>query len=125
MTCENLGSLGESAAADFLERAGFTITARNYHSRYGEIDIIAKDDKYIIFVEVKSRGAKPVVGGIDAVNLRKMQKIFKTALMYMAERPCDLQPRFDVISITYSDKKISKLEHIPNAFDSEVCNEIF
>lgn len=116
------GKLGELAAARYLRGQGFDLCAANYHSRFGEIDIIAKDEKYILFVEVKTRTEGSLVSPCEAVDFAKQQKIIKTALMYLSETQSKLQPRFDVIEVITSKSaefEIKKLEHIQNAFTAD------
>lgn len=118
--CET-GKMGEGYAAEYLKDNGYTILIINYHSRYGEVDIIAQKDEYIIFIEVKTRSSRCVYSPREAVDIAKMRKITKTALLYLQEYPSTLQPRFDVIEIiTEANKPFSVLScyHIINAFDS-------
>jgi len=128
MSRRNTGVWGEDTAAGYLTEHGYTITARNYHTRYGEIDIIAAYDRCICFVEVRTRTEGAMVSGIESIDIRKMRKVFRSACQWLAEHPCDLQPRFDVIEITASKQRaetLEKLTHITNAFGAEVCDEIF
>ncbi len=96
------GARYEDLAAAFLESRGYRILERNYRDRLGEIDVIAEDGDYLVFVEVKYR--KDTRNGYpeEAVSPKKQQKIRHTALWYLYRRgyreetPC----RFDVVSIT-------------------------
>ena len=124
MTTRERGQQGETAAADYLVSKGYDIVSRNYHCRLGEIDIIARGHGYIVFAEVKLRAANAMVSGLEAVDLRKMRKIFKTACKWLSDHPVDLQPRFDVIELTARGEHFD-LTHIENAFGAEVCNEVF
>ncbi|MFU0833117.1 MAG: UPF0102 protein GXX17_05260 [Oscillospiraceae bacterium] len=112
------GSLGEQYAAEYLQSKGFRILARNYRSRFGEIDIIAENGQYIIFAEVKTRESFSLVGPEEAVTPAKQNKIAKTALMYLKKQPTRLQPRFDVIGVVTSKNgnQVLSLHHIENAF---------
>ncbi|MCY1714332.1 YraN family protein [Caproiciproducens galactitolivorans] len=111
------GKIGEDYAANHLKDKGYRIAARNYHSRYGEIDIIAENKEFIVFAEVKTRDKNYEVSPLEAVSPGKQKKIGKTALLYLQSNPTDLQPRFDVIGITTdTDCKILSIEHIENAF---------
>lgn len=111
------GVLGENYAADFLKDTGYSIIGRNYHSRFGEIDIIAEDGKYIIFAEVKTRSAESMVNPFEAVTRSKQKKIIKTAMCYLQKNVCCLQPRFDVIGITIgSEGKVISVKYLKNAF---------
>ena len=114
------GALGETFAAKQLERDGFTILERNYHSRYGEIDIIAEGAPYILFVEVKTRRRSPLVSPMEAVTFSKQEKLRKTALCYLQEHPeaQALQPRFDVAAVWTDDagKTVLESRYLPGAF---------
>lgn len=108
-----IGKNGEDIACKYLENKGFTIVCRNYRSRYGEIDIIAKDDKFLAIVEVKKRKNTKFGQPAEYVDVKKQQKIIKTALMFLTQNSFELQPRFDVIEI-YD----GQINHIKNAFES-------
>lgn len=95
------GRAGEDAAlAEYLRR-GFTLTARNFQTRWGEIDLIVTDGKTVVFCEVKTRTPRSRMKGVTAMTLAKKRKIFRTALLYMQEAQVSLtvQPRFDVAEI--------------------------
>ncbi|MEG1061810.1 MAG: YraN family protein [Oscillospiraceae bacterium] len=114
---ENIGRIGEQTASVFLKANGYKIIAMNYHSRFGEIDIIASDDKYIVFAEVKTRAVNALVSGEEAVDRRKQLKLTTTANRYLQANPTDLQPRFDVIVIEHSRSRDFRVKnHITNAF---------
>lgn len=120
MPANSNGKAGEQYAAQELIKLGYSILAQNYHSRYGEIDIIAKKDGILAFVEVKTRAKGYLASGLEAVSLTKQRKLIKTALLFLAERSIDLQPRFDVYEIiTHSTKDFTVLsqQYIEGAFD--------
>ena len=95
-----LGRWGEDQVALRLEAAGYTILARRYRTRYGEIDLIATTDKYLCFIEVKLRKDASFAPGRAAVDRRKQEKLRATAASYLAQHPENaLQPRFDVAEI--------------------------
>ncbi len=104
---------GELFAAHYLKKKKYKLVESQYHSRFGEIDLIVKDKNFIVFVEVKLRKNKTFSNAFDAVTYSKQQKIIKTALVWMAENKCELQPRFDVIEI-YTE--LEEINHIENAF---------
>ena len=117
---ESKGKSGEDLAARYLESIGYEIVARNFHSRYGEIDIIAKNGEYIAYVEVKTRSIGSYGLPREAVTVQKQQKIIKTAYAFEAQHQYDLQPRFDVIEIYLKPKNEfspQKLTHIKGAFE--------
>ena len=116
------GERGELLAARYLRDHGLRIEAANYHSRFGEIDLIASDSQYIIFIEVKARGNRMLFSPREAVDIRKRERIVKTAMCYLAAAPTSLQPRFDVIEVFLgagSDHEKNRINHIENAFDAE------
>lgn len=96
-----LGNEKEHMAGRFLEQQGYRILEYNFFSRSGEIDIIAKDGAYLVFVEVKYRSSAANGVPEEAVNYRKMLHMTRTAQFYMIshgypeETPC----RFDVVAI--------------------------
>lgn len=113
------GAAGEVLAARFLRDAGYDIVAANYRCRFGEIDIIAADDEYIAFVEVKTRSPKALYAPREAVVAAKQERIQKTALVFLQKHPTDLQPRFDVIEVTADPRepmRALQIEHLKNAF---------
>lgn len=109
------GMLGEDAAALLMRKEGFEIVCRNFRTRFGEIDIIARDSQYIVFAEVKTRSAHALAAPREAVGLRKQQRIIHAAEGYLAQNGMSLQPRFDVIEVFLEGGEV-RLRHIPNAF---------
>ena len=122
---KNIGLFGENEAVSFLKQKGLILLDRNYHSKYGEKDIITKDDKYIIFCEVKTRKDGVFSKPAEAVDEEKQKKILKTALDYLqiVDKELKFQPRFDVMEIIYEDfnckEKVKSINHIENAFGME------
>ena len=111
----SLGRWGEDLAFDFLKIRGMKILERNYRCPTGEIDIIARSGRQIVFVEVKTRQSEMFGTPQEAVNQRKQRQIIRVAQWYLEKNPLNLQPRFDVLAIRTGDGK-PILEHIPNAF---------
>ncbi len=97
---DDIGKAGEDFAAGYLKRNGYQILERNYHSRFGEIDIIARYGVYIVFVEVKTRKHGAMVSPLESVTFLKQEKIRQTARFYLAAHQDGLQPRFDIASVT-------------------------
>ena len=93
------GIAGENAALEMFVKNGYELVVRNYQTRYGEIDLIVRNDRYIVFVEVKTRTKASRGSGYYAVNPSKKQKIIRTMLLYLRENGMSLQPRFDVVDI--------------------------
>ena len=126
MTTKNIGNIGENAAAKYLKRHFFRIVERNYRFHRDEIDIIAKNRKFLVFVEVKTRSRNDVNDNdfgtpSSAVDAGKMSRTKKAAVGYISEHPENKRAiRFDVIEV-YLDKnsekpKIIDINHIENAF---------
>ena len=114
-----IGDKGESFAVWLYEKSGYTVVKRNYHSRYGEIDLIAESDTELCFVEVKTRNLSTMGTPAEAVNYRKQKKLTLTAMKYLSETECFKQPRFDVLEVWQQDGKIVKYNLIENAFYAE------
>lgn len=128
MTKSEIGRLGESAACEFLIKSRHTILERNYHSRYGEIDIIASDGRYLLLVEVKTRQKNSLASPASAVDRRKQRKLCITAQDYLSKYPSELQPRFDVVEVITSVNGAfgdMEIHHIKNAFWMEDSHGLF
>lgn len=112
MNRRKTGAYYEKQAGACLERMGYQILDYNYSCRYGEIDIIAKDGRYLVFCEVKYRSDGRKGSPLEAVDAAKQAVIFRCAMHYLKERGIgDVPCRFDVVGI-----EGEKLTHIPNAF---------
>lgn len=116
-TMKQTGDRGECCAAEFLQSGGFRIVEQNFYSRFGEIDIIAENQQYILFVEVKTRVKGGLASPAAAVTPQKQRRILKTAEIYLLSHPGELQPRFDVIEVfTAPNGEVAGLNHLENAF---------
>ena len=93
------GAWGEAVGAEYLRKKHYKIVASGYHSRFGEIDLIVQNRKYLVFVEVKLRRSPKFAQAREFVDFRKQDKLRATASIYLSENPTALQPRFDVIEI--------------------------
>lgn len=93
------GAWGEAAAAEFLRKKHYKIIASGYHSRFGEIDLIAANRKYLVFVEVKLRKSARFAQAREYVDAKKQNRLRLTASIYLSQNPTNLQPRFDIIEI--------------------------
>lgn len=118
MTKTEIGNIGEESVCGYLTENGCTVIARNYRIKGGEIDIIAVDAEYIMFVEVKSRKPDSMTSGFEAVNRRKQGLIIKTAGDYCIKHPTELQPRFDVAEVIIDRGKVLSIDYIQNAYDT-------
>lgn len=113
------GAWGEALAAEYLRRKRYKILASGYRSRFGEIDLIVQDKKFLVFVEVKLRKSADFALAMEYVDRRKQDKIRMTASVFLSENPTKLQPRFDVIEIYAPDGTATlhpKIQHMEDAF---------
>ena len=113
-----IGDRGELRAAEYLQNKGFYILERNYRTRRGEIDLICADDRYLVFVEVKTRSSTSFGMPCEAVTSVKQRKLVLAAQQWLYNHPTELQPRFDVVEILVSpDRSTCRIRHIPDAFE--------
>ena len=114
-----LGRWGEALAADHLRQKGYTILAAGWRCRFGELDLIASNDTYLCFVEVKLRKSDLYGRAGEFVDRRKQDRLRTAAQLYLTEHPTQLQPRFDVVEVEAPqgrDTKSPTLRHLENAF---------
>lgn len=114
----SIGARGEERAADYLRRKGCRIIERNYRCRLGEIDIIASDGEYLLFVEVKQRKSSLYGEAKEFVTQSKQKKLRAAASIWLSFNETGLQPRFDVIEIYEPEGIFSRvtINHIEDAF---------
>jgi putative endonuclease len=114
----SLGNVGESIAATFLKGAGLSIVECNFRCVCGELDIVARDGRTIVFIEVKCRNNENYGPPQLAVTPFKQRQISKAALVWLSKRRLyDAEARFDVVAIVLHEGELPKIEHIRNAFD--------
>ena len=115
-----VGVWGETIAAQYLQKKKFKIVALNYRCRFGEIDIIASNRKYLVFAEVKLRKNDRFAAASEFVDRNKQERIKTTASLYLSENETRLQPRFDVIEV-YAPEGTQTLNpvinHLEDAFE--------
>lgn len=111
----DFGTLGEDIAADYLRRKGYVLLDRNWRSGHKEIDIVARQDDTLVFVEVKARTNVMYGNPEDAVTKRKMHLLVLAADAYLRCNALDCEVRFDVITITGTTKK-PYIRHYEHAF---------
>lgn len=119
MNKKDIGDKGEAFAARLYEKLGYTVIERNYHSRYGEIDLITESDSELCFVEVKTRKQTSFGNPSEAVDYRKRKKLTLTAMKYLGENESFKQPRFDVLEVWQENGRIVSYNLIENAFYAE------
>lgn len=110
-----IGSEKEQVAGSFLQMQGYTVLEYNFYTKYGEIDIVAKDGEYLVFVEVKYRSNARNGFPEEAISYKKMQKITKAAQYYMLRHGLteDIPCRFDAVVILGHEQRLIK-----NAFEA-------
>ena len=113
------GAWGEAIAAQYLRKKHYHLLATGYRCRYGEIDLIVSDRKYLVFVEVKLRKSDKFAEAREFVDFRKQDRLRSTAAMYLSDNPTSLQPRFDVIEVYApygTETKDPVINHLEDAF---------
>ncbi len=115
-TPQRFGKSAEDLAARHLKRCGYKIVVRNYRTRAGEIDIIAREGRSLVFIEVKGRQSTRYGSAKAAVTLRKQQQVAKVALWYLKETDqMGVKARFDVVAVTQKGGDAT-IEIVRNAF---------
>jgi putative endonuclease len=117
---KTLGERGEDVAARHLRRGGYKIVARRNRSRRGELDLVAVDDRTVVFVEVKTRRSDATGSPAEAVDWQKQRKLTRAALTYLKAHGLLEQPaRFDVVAVKWpSDADCPEVEHFRDAFQA-------
>ena len=115
---QELGKSGEDLGCAELERRGYAIVERRYRTRFGEIDVIARDGETIVFVEVKARMGEEFGGAAAAITRWKQRRVTQMAVDYLSRHrlhncPC----RFDVVTVDF-DAGQAVITVYPNAFDA-------
>jgi putative endonuclease len=101
-----LGAEAEELACRVLRQAGYLVVTRNWRTRLGEIDIVARDGDVLVFVEVKARSTPGFGGAEGAVGPAKQRRIIAAAKAFLDATRCDLASRFDVVAIEGGDVRI-------------------
>ena len=124
---QSLGQRGEQAAAKFLKRKGYKIVARGPRYRRGELDIVAVDNRTVVFVEVKTCRHVGGESPLTAIDEKKQHNLTRAAMLFMKMHGLmEHAARFDAIAVTWpkGDKKPT-IEHIENAFEPTGENRFF
>ena len=114
-----LGRWGERLAAGFLREKGYALRDANWSCRFGELDLVAENGRFLCFVEVKLRKSAAYGSAAAFVDRRKQDKVRTAAMLYLSRHPTELQPRFDVIEIYASQGEHTarpEIFHLENAF---------
>lgn len=117
---KRLGNWGEEAAAQYLSALGYRILARNWHCRYGELDIVAETDRLLALVEVKTRESDCFRPAREAVDFRKRRKLVRAGLAWLAAHPEEERPvRFDVAEVYPGPDGQAMITYLEDAFEPE------
>lgn len=114
-----VGAWGEAVAAEYLRKKRYRIVATGYRCRYGEIDLIVQDRRYLVFVEIKLRRSNRFAEAREFVDTRKQERLRATASLYLDQFPTELQPRFDVVEVYAPEGTTTKhpqIIHLEDAF---------
>ncbi len=113
---QQTGSWGEQLACEYLEQKDYQILDRNYRSKFGELDIVARNGEYLVFCEVKTRNGKGSIHPTAAITPRKIRKLRQLGQLYIQQKKIYyLQPRFDVVAIQMPTHEPPIIEHFINA----------
>lgn len=121
------GDRGEKAAARFLKRKGCRILARQFETRWGELDLICLDGDCIVFVEVKTRRSATTTQPGEAVDRHKQLHLTKAAFYWLKQNQLlDHKARFDIVTVVWpDDKQQPTIEHFANAFEAADFGQMF
>jgi len=120
---KKLGARGEQIAINYLQNWGYRILERNYRNRLGEIDIIARQGRDLVFIEVKTRSDNLFGSPFDSVTAAKQRQLSKVALEYLSKHNwLDHPARFDVVGVRLMEKsetilQDARVDIVQNAFD--------
>jgi len=117
-----LGVSGEATAERYLQAKGYSIVAKNFRSQQGEIDLVARKDEFLVFVEVKNYSFSNYRSPASAIRKSKKESIIHAARYYLfVNRINDLNCRFDVLTITRRQGSEPVIDHLENAFEVFGC----
>ncbi len=108
------GKSGEDIAANWIKDQGYTLVSRNFSSRLGEIDIIAKDGPQIVFIEVKTRSSTVFGAPASAITPKKLSSLIKTAEYYLLMNKIGRNYRIDAVEVIMKNGSVESIHHIKN-----------
>jgi len=113
-----IGRLGEDLAVDWLRGHGYTLVKRNYRRRFGEVDVIARQGEYLVFIEVKTRSSGRFGSPFEAVTAKKQQQLSRIAKDYLSRyKLTDTPCRFDVLSVILPKDRPPVIDIVTDAFE--------
>lgn len=110
-----LGDRAEVAVAEHYAAAGYTIEARNWTCRGGELDVVARRGALLVFIEVRARSGRALVSPIETVSAAKQRRVARAADRYLAQTRIRSDIRFDVVGVSADGRRL-QLDVIENAF---------
>ena len=124
---KQLGNRGEIEAGRFLERLGYKILHRQLRGRFGELDLVARDNETIVFVEVKTRASTAAGHPTESITPAKQKKITRSALAFLKRhRWLNQRARFDVVAIIWpKGDEPPQIQHYINAFEPVGFGQMF
>ncbi|MFP4034149.1 MAG: YraN family protein [Desulfovermiculus sp.] len=110
------GRSGEEMARAFLVGQGYEVISVNWRCRYGELDLVCRNQQIVVFVEVKTRNTSTLETPAEALTHRKQSKLIKSASLFLSQHKMwHLQSRFDLVSVFFQTHHC-QVDHVPNAF---------
>ena len=116
MTKQEIGLLGEETAVNLLINKGYELVERNFRAGHLEVDIIAKIDIFLVFVEVKTRDENFLYSPESAVNRRKQSNIIRAARYYITSKHRTEEARLDVITVLHKGGQVTDIKHYERAY---------
>ena len=115
---QDTGNHAEQLACQFLKKNGLKLLEQNFSCRFGEIDLVMRQDQTLVFVEVRSRQQNNPVDAITSIDHNKQGKLLRTAEFYLQKQKVhtSIPARFDVVAITWANSK-NKIDWIQNAIE--------
>ncbi len=114
----DLGKEGEGLALEALNKSGYRIIERNFKNKLGEIDLIARENNVICFIEVKTRADESFGGPLEAVSKTKQRKLSQVALSYLKSKGLiEQEARFDVVAVMIRQDGTKEAQILKNAFE--------
>ena len=118
-TTNRTGAAGEAIARRFLRNKGYEILDANWSTTFGELDIVARQGRVLVFIEVKTRRGASTEPALEAVTPAKHERMLKAIYQYLADQDIDpeTQWRVDVVAVAIAGDRRPRVDHVEDAFD--------
>lgn len=116
MTTKEIGQIGEDAAVNYLVSQGYVILDRNWRCGHLELDIVALDGDFLVFVEVKTREVNSILSPRDAITKTKQMNLINAANSYVRKNRRHEEVRFDTVSVIHHNGEVQDVELVKYAF---------